>query len=204
MASQQHDTGYKELFSHPEFVQQLPEPPEFLRVYQPHLRYYLIDEGRYTEDELAARQSPLSGVFGIENASRDLESLQRAVDRIVEIIQAAPNKQRTDAIVTRWLKRHLRWLGAGAELEQLNSVVEEKDMLAENWKYLGEKERLEGRQEGQLEGERRVLERLLTRRFGELPGWATERLAAATAEQLESWADEVLVADSLDEVFGQP
>lgn len=200
MASQQHDTGYKELFSHPEFVQQLPEPPEFLRVYQPHLRYYLIDEGRYTEDELAARQSPLSGVFGIENASRDLESLQRAVDRIVEIIQAAPNKQRTDAIVTRWLKRHLRWLGAGAELEQLNSVVEEKDMLAENWKYLGEKERLEG----QLEGERRVLERQLTRRFGELPGWATERLASATGEQLEAWADEILVADSLDEVFGQP
>ena len=200
MASQQHDTGYKELFSHPEFVQQLLEPPEFLRVYQPHLRYYLIDEGRYTEDELAARQSPLSGVFGIENASRDLESLQRAVDRIVEIIQAAPNKQRTDAIVTRWLKRHLRWLGAGAELEQLNSVVEEKDMLAENWKYLGEKERLEG----QLEGERRVLERQLTRRFGELPGWATERLASATGEQLEAWADEILVADSLDEVFGQP
>ncbi|MAC34789.1 MAG: hypothetical protein CME38_14480 [Haliea sp.] len=200
MASQQHDTGYKELFSHPEFVQQLPEPPEFLRVHQPHLRYYLIDEGRYTEDELAARQSPLSGVFGIENASRDLESLQRAVDRIVEIIQAAPNKQRTDAIVTRWLKRHLRWLGAGAELEQLNSVVEEKDMLAENWKYLGEKERLEG----QLEGERRVLERQLTRRFGELPGWATERLASATGEQLEAWADEILVADSLDEVFGQP
>lgn len=181
-----------------------PEPPEFLRVHQPHLRYYLIDEGRYTEDELAARQSPLSGVFGIENASRDLESLQRAVDRIVEIIQAAPNKQRTDAIVTRWLKRHLRWLGAGAELEQLNSVVEEKDMLAENWKYLGEKERLEGRQEGQLDGERRVLERLLTRRFGELPGWATERLASATGEQLEAWADEILVADSLDEVFSQP
>jgi hypothetical protein len=25
-----------------------PEPPQFLRAYQPHLRYYLIDEGRYT------------------------------------------------------------------------------------------------------------------------------------------------------------
>ncbi|GAB3314555.1 hypothetical protein GCM10027428_15730 [Haliea atlantica] len=170
-------------------------------MYQPHLRFYLVDEGRYTEEELAARQSPLSGVFGIENASRNLESLQRAVDRIVEILQADPNKQRTDAIVTRWLKRHLRWLGAGAELEQLNSVVEEKDMLAQNWKYLGEKERLEGQLQGRLEGERHVLERQLTRRFGELPAWATERLASATAQQLEAWADEVLVAGSLEEVF---
>ena len=189
-----------------------PEPPEFLRVYQPHLRYYLIDEGRYTQDELDARQSPLSGVFSIENASRDLESLQRAVNRIVDIIQTDPNKQRTDAIVTRWLKRHLRWLGAGAELQQLNSVVKEKDMLAEKLGYLGEKERQEGRQEGRLEGqqegriegERRVLERLLTRRFGQLPDWATERLTTASTEQLESWADEILVANSLDEVFGQP
>jgi len=61
-----------------------PEQPGFLRVYQPHLRYYLIGEGRYIEAELAARHSPLSGVFGIEKASRDLESLQQALDRVVE------------------------------------------------------------------------------------------------------------------------
>lgn len=29
-----------------------PEPPEFLQVYQPHLRYYLVDEGRYTDEDL--------------------------------------------------------------------------------------------------------------------------------------------------------
>ena len=32
-----------------------PAPPEFLRVYQPHLRYYLIDEGRYTDEELIGK-----------------------------------------------------------------------------------------------------------------------------------------------------
>ncbi len=46
-----------------------PEPPAFLRVYQPHLRYYLIDEARYTDEELTKRATPLSGVFGIENAT---------------------------------------------------------------------------------------------------------------------------------------
>ena len=180
-----------------------PEPPEFLRIYQPHLRYYLIDEGRYTNEQLAVRHSPLSGVFGIENASRDLDSLQQAVDRVIAIIRADPNKERTDAIITRWLKRHLQRLGLSVDLDQLNSVVEEKDMLAEKLGYLGEKERLEGRQEGRLEGERRVLQRQLTRRFGELPDWAAKRLDAASALELETWADEILVTENLEDLFGQ-
>ncbi|TCO73744.1 Rpn family recombination-promoting nuclease/putative transposase [Chromatocurvus halotolerans] len=175
-----------------------PEPPEFLRVYQPHLRYYLIDEGSYTGEELRARHSPLSGVFGIENASQDLDSLQQAVDRVIAIIRADPNKERTDAIITRWLKRHLQRLGVSVDLDQLNSVVEQKDMLAKKWGYLGEKERREGR----LEGERRVLQRQLARRFGELPDWAAKRLETASAEQLEAWADEILVTASVEELLG--
>jgi len=118
-----------------------PEPPAFLRVYQPHLRYYLIDEGRYTDDELDKRQTPLSGVFGIENAATDRHALQRAVDRIVMIIQNDPHKDRTDAIVTRWLKRHLQWLGADVNLERLTSLVEDKDMLAEKLESWAKKER---------------------------------------------------------------
>lgn len=194
-----------------------PEPPAFLRIYQPHLRYYLIDEGGYTDAELDARQSPLSGVFAVEKASRDLESLQQAVDRMVAIIRADPQKERTDAIVTRWLKRHLRWLGASAGLDQLNSVLEDKDMLAENLKYLGEKERLKGRQaglqegriegriegrmEGRMEALRGIIARQLTRRFGALPDSVTARLEEASVEQLEAWTDDILVVESLEELF---
>ncbi|WP_096275173.1 hypothetical protein [Marinobacter sp. LV10R510-11A] len=65
------------------------------------------------------RQTPLSGVFGVENAGHSWEALQQAVD-------------------------------------QLNSLVEDRDMLAENLENLVKKERLEGmlagRQEGRLEG----------------------------------------------------
>ncbi|MCE9681677.1 Rpn family recombination-promoting nuclease/putative transposase, partial [Halomonas alkalisoli] len=96
-----------------------PEPPSFLRIYQPHLRYYLIDEGRYTDDELAERRTPLSGIFSIENAASSWEALQQAVDRIVAILQADPLKARIDPVITRWLKRHLKRLGAGVNLERL-------------------------------------------------------------------------------------
>jgi len=129
-----------------------PEPPAFLRVYQPHLRYYLVDEGRYTDEELAERPTPLSGVFGIENATGDRQALQRAVDRIVAIIQADPNMRRTDEIVTRWLKRHLQWLGTGFNLDRLNSVVEDKEMLAENLENWAKKERQQAWQQGHQQG----------------------------------------------------
>lgn len=135
-----------------------PEPPGFLQVYQPHLRYYLVDEGRYTDEQLGLVQSPLSGIFSVENAGESWEALQNAVDRIVAIIQADPNKPRIDPIITRWVKRHMQRLGAGVHLEKLISLVEDKDMLAENLENLVKKERLEGRQEGRQEGHQEGLQ----------------------------------------------
>ena len=55
---------------------------------------------------------------------------------------------------------------------------------------------------GRQEGESRLLRRLLVRRFGPLPGWAEERLAQASIEQVEEWGDRVLEAASLTEVLG--
>jgi len=125
---------------------------------QPHLRYYLVDEGRYTDEELCLRQTPLSGVFSIEKASTNRKRLQEAVDRIVAIIQADPNKERIDKIIIRWLKRHLQRLGAEVNLDQLNSLVEDKDMLAENLESWAQKERQEERQKVLQETEQRVRE----------------------------------------------
>ncbi|KXS36091.1 MAG: hypothetical protein AWU55_3038, partial [Halomonadaceae bacterium T82-2] len=155
------------------------EPPAFLRVYQPHLRYYLIDEGRYTAEELDRRQTPLSGVFSIENASASREALQQAVDRIVAIIRNDPHKERTDAIITRWLKRHLQWLGAGVNLERLNSLVEDRDMLAENLENWAKKERMEGRQEGEQLGAEKT-KRQTARNLIQLGVLTDEQIAAAT------------------------
>ncbi|MCL7928583.1 Rpn family recombination-promoting nuclease/putative transposase [Halomonas llamarensis] len=138
-----------------------PEPPGFLQVYQPHLRYYLVEESRYTDEQLGLVQTPLSGVFSVENAGESWETLQRAVDRIVAIIQADPNKDRVDKVVTRWIKRHLYRLEADINLDQLNSLVEDKDMLAENLENLVQKERQIGRQEAEQrirEAEQRIRE----------------------------------------------
>ena len=60
----------------------------------------------------------------------------------------------------------------------------------------------QGMQQGMQRGEALLLQRQLTRRFGELSAAQQARLAAATPAQLETWGDRVLDAASLDEVFG--
>ena len=78
--------------------------------------------------------------------------------------------------------------------------------IAEEERQIGEqkgeqKGRQKGRQEGRQEGEQILLQRMLTRRFGEFPDWAQKRLLQANPEQLEQWADRLLDAPSLDTVF---
>ncbi len=58
-----------------------------------------------------------------------------------------------------------------------------------------------GRQEGQQEGQVKVLRRQLTRRFEQLPAWALERLEQSTPADLERWADRILDARRLEDVF---
>ena len=92
--------------------------------------------------------------------------------------------------------------------------LSDKEIATFREKYIDEKGEImgfaqtlrdEGRREGIKEGERKggfiILFRQLTRRFGELPQWARERLENAAPEQLETWADQVLTAECLEDVF---
>lgn len=64
-----------------------------------------------------------------------------------------------------------------------------------------QKGRLEGKQEGLQEGELNLLIRQLNRRFGPLDAATLLRLQQADSDDLEHWADNILDAKTLDEVF---
>ena len=92
-------------------------------------------------------------------------------------------------------------------------LAERVEEWTEQWKLSGIQQgmqqgklegRLEGKLEGRLEGETQLLERLLTRRFGPPSADSQARLKAATLEQLEQWAENLLDAATLDEVFRNP
>jgi hypothetical protein len=56
-------------------------------------------------------------------------------------------------------------------------------------------------QQGRVQGERAVLERQLQHRFGALTPELHQKLEQATTEELERWADRVLDANTLEEIF---
>ena len=60
-----------------------------------------------------------------------------------------------------------------------------------------------GREEGREDGERELLTRQLSRRFGPLDRQTSERLQRATRADLERWADSILDAQTLEDVFGE-
>jgi len=61
--------------------------------------------------------------------------------------------------------------------------------------------RQEGLQLGKLEGQAAILERQLKRRFGNLSPSIQHQLHTATQDQLDLWAERILLAGSVEEVF---
>ena len=60
----------------------------------------------------------------------------------------------------------------------------------------------QGVRQGRIAGRRAILERQLLRRFGTLPPAVLERLDTASADDLDAWAEGVLDAPTLEDVFG--
>lgn len=50
-------------------------------------------------------------------------------------------------------------------------------------------------------GEAKILTRLLQRRFGDLPTWASEKIVKAELSSLEEWSLRIFDAQSLEGVF---
>lgn len=68
---------------------------------------------------------------------------------------------------------------------------------------LHQKGLMEGKLAGQLEGRQSVLQRLLAKRFGDsiLDIRLQERLRSATQEELDTWAERILDAATIDDIF---
>ncbi|MBI2778699.1 MAG: DUF4351 domain-containing protein [Gammaproteobacteria bacterium] len=99
----------------------------------------------------------------------------------------------------------LRGRMPGVNIPEMNELHEVQTMLAERviewteeWKEQGIQQ---GLQRGLQQGELLLLKRQLARRFGVLPPWVEARLAQADRTQLEQWAEVILDAKTLEEVF---
>jgi predicted transposase/invertase (TIGR01784 family) len=99
---------------------------------------------------------------------------------------------------------HIKQLSADEETRRL-AFVRERALRDERSDIRAalEQGKLEGKLEGRLEGEAAILERQLVKRFGPLGDETSARLKGATVEQLERWAERILDAPNLDDVFAE-
>ena len=80
----------------------------------------------------------------------------------------------------------------------------------QKWKMEGLKEgeakgRMDGEAKGEAKGRSAILNRLLSKRFGQsiLDIRIQERLCTATPEQLDVWVERILDAKTIDDVFAE-
>ena len=174
--------------------------------WQPMMRYEVVDEGAFAEDDLARRDALVALLFRLEN-SPDPEQLVVLADAVLAWFRHHPGFDGLRTIFAAFLGAIVAPLAPGARVPE--ELLEVRNMLAtraETWKqqWMNEGEqkgRLEGEQKGRQKGEAALLLRLLERRFGVLPDWARDRITAADTLSLEEWGLRVLDAGSLEDVL---
>jgi hypothetical protein len=58
-----------------------------------------------------------------------------------------------------------------------------------------------GIEQGQLSAERKTLQRQISKRFGEITTYFQKRIETAEPSQLERWLDNILDAETIEQVF---
>jgi len=200
---------------------------EILQVYFRDFLVFLLDHDRRWE-ELEASANPFAAVVMIylktQATRRDEDARLRWKVRLVRHLYDRGFERQDVELLFRFID----WLmGLPEELEERFDVELRRIEGETGMRYVtrfeqraidrGREQGIQlGRQEGREEGlhcgleegvqlgERSLLKRQLRRRFVGLPGWAEQRLDKACRQQLELWADRVLDAEVLEDVFGSP
>jgi putative YhgA-like transposase/uncharacterized protein DUF4351 len=167
----------------------------------PQLSYLLIDESRLSPEALTLPGNRVAHLFQLETcAPRDLPRLTRELAALLP----RGRELRLRQAFTTWLLHLVHRLLPGATIPE-TADLEEMPMLEETlleWFQGAREEGLsQGRREGQLEGMRKMLLRLLDQRFGKLPQKARRQVAAlSSARQLERLLERAVAARSLKEL----
>ncbi len=182
--------------------------------FTPHFGFVLDDLGAQSEAALHARTTSaftrlVLAALQQARSGRDLGQLLRGWAELMRELLRAPDGRRALRLIFRYLFE-VRGAAELAAIERTASELESDkeeimQTIAQMLEARGMEKGLEqGLKRGERKGQRELLLRLLQRRFGELPAAVHERVAAAESEQLERWADALLQASCLDEVFAAP
>jgi hypothetical protein len=179
--------------------------PGGLADYRPTLRYLLLAERDYSDEQLRELNNLVSALFRLENSRTPAQLLEVVVNLLQWL--SSPKQDSLRRAFTVWFSRVLFPDHFDSDTRPaLEELYEVKNMLAERVKEWN-KESLErglqkGRQEGRQEGAYQLLKRQLETKFGELPPPTLDVLQQADEEQILLWSERILSADTLGDIFG--
>lgn len=183
--------------------------PAVLAPFQPRLRFWLLDEGSFSADYLHGLQGVMAAIFRMEH-NQDTQAIKQAIRYLGQMVANSPHKQTIDSAVMQWMRYRLSHKMPGLMVPEIDELLKGTEMIETDLERIRTNLIAEGvflgRQEGRQEGRRELvtlLTRLLTKRFGQLADGTSTRLECATAEQLEIWAERILDAQTLGQVFGE-
>lgn len=177
-------------------------PPEALAAIAdclPEFRFVLDDLSQRTDAELRARGAPALAsitllLFKHGRQGRDLLEVWRGLLDLLRELARTQDWSMGLRAVTRYTYRVGEVSAADlAALAEEAMGYEAREVVVTTAEKL--------LRDGRLDGERRILLRLLRRRFPALTAEVEQRIAAATEAQLELWSERVLDAESLEQVF---
>ncbi|MBF0153418.1 MAG: Rpn family recombination-promoting nuclease/putative transposase [Magnetococcales bacterium] len=181
--------------------------------YQPQMRYHVIDEGVFPDEELQGRSSLLAIFFRMQHPATP-EAILGASRDLIQWFANHPDGPPVKRLFRELLIAGLEKLEGHQPASPIPEGLEEvMNMLAnhvEKWtKDIEQRGILIGKEEGILIGELKGLQRgkvdtlllLIERRFGPAPGWVHARLADADLETLDMWMANILDAESVEAVF---
>jgi predicted transposase YdaD len=134
------------------------------------------------------------------DAERLFHNLGEWASAFREALQAPYGTQAVELLL-----RYIALVTGNVNLERFRAkIIEHVPEAEETVVTIAEEQQAIGRQQGLQQGRVQLLEKQLTLKFGQLPADTRGRLEAADAEQLDRFAERILTAASLDEVFADP
>jgi predicted transposase/invertase (TIGR01784 family) len=136
---------------------------------------------RGAADPVGVLRPWMSTMVAVLTAPRGVEALSAVARYIMEVSEGSAEE----------LRALFRELGPAAEEAHVPTIAEKiaAEALAQ------------GLAKGRAEGQATLLLKQMTLRFGALPEWVVARVRSATVDELERWAERVLVATTLDDVL---
>lgn len=173
-----------------------------LAPFTPSFGFVLDDLMRASVEEVLRRPATLPGLVVLISLKHGRSDLLGTLEAMVDLLQRAASAAGGKRVVGAVLRYTLEVRDEPERTLRLADAIEDEEVkamatsAAERWKR-------ESFEKGHAQGQRAILVRQLTHRFGPLPARVSERIEAAGADTLARWADRVLDATTLEAVFDE-